>query len=78
MSTLELRNLLLDKIQKTENDALLEEVYRLMELESVDIEIYNLSEQQRLAILEAKEQIVNGLFVSDEAFNKEIDEWLGK
>lgn len=78
MSTLELKILLVDKIQKTENDALLEEVYRLMELESTDIEIYNLAEQQLNAILEAKEQIANGLFLSDEASNKEIDEWLGK
>ena len=78
MSTIELRKRLIEKIQKTENDDLLEEAYRLLELETKDIEIYKLNEGQKKAISEAREQIKNGQFLTDELANKEIDEWLDK
>lgn len=44
MSTQELRKRLIDKIQKTQDGRILEEVYRLLELESEDIEILKLNE----------------------------------
>lgn len=78
MSTIELRKRLIEKIQKTENDNLLEEAYRLLELETKDIEIYKLNEDQKKAISEARLQIKNGQFLTDELANKEIDEWLDK
>jgi hypothetical protein len=42
MSTIELRRQLIDKIQKTENEDLLAEAFRLLELETEDIEMYKL------------------------------------
>jgi hypothetical protein len=78
MSTVELRRRLIDKIQKTENEDLLAEAFRLLELETEDIEIYNLNDGQRKAIGEARQQINNGQFLTDEQSNKEIDEWLSK
>ena len=78
MSTIELRKRLIEKIQKTENDNLLEEAYRLLELETKDIEIYKLNEDQKKAISEARLQIKNGQFLTDELANREIDEWLDK
>jgi len=78
MSTIELRRRLIDKIQKTENEDLLEEAYRLLELETEDIEIYKLNDDQRKAITEARQQINNGQFLTDDQSNKEIDEWLSK
>ena len=78
MSTIELRRRLIDKIQKTENQDLLAEAYRLLELETEDIEIYKLNDDQRKAIGEARQQINNGQFLTDEQSNKEIDEWLSK
>lgn len=78
MSTLELRRRLIDKIQKTDNEDLLAEVYRLLELETEDIETYKLNNDQRKAISEARKQISNGQFFTDEQSNKEIDEWLNK
>lgn len=78
MSTTELRKRLIDKIQKTDNENLLEEAYRLLELETEDIEIYKLTEDQRRAINEARQQIKNGQFLTDDQANKEIDEWLNK
>jgi hypothetical protein len=78
MSTVELRRRLIDKIQKTENEDLLAEAYRLLELETADIEMYKLNDDQRKAISEARQQITSGKFLTDEQSNKEIDEWLSK
>ena len=78
MSTTELKKRLIDKIQKTDNENLLEEAYRLLELETQDIEVYKLTDDQRKAINEARQQIKNGEFLTDEQANKEIDEWLNK
>ena len=78
MSTIELKKRLIDKIQKTENEGLLEEAYRLLELETSDIEIYKLSDNRKLIVEESRQQIKNGQFLTDEQANKEIDEWLNK
>jgi hypothetical protein len=78
MLTIELRRRLIDKIQKTENQDLLAEAYRLLELETEDIEIYKLDDDQRRAITEARQQITNGQFLTDDQSNKEMDEWLRK
>jgi len=78
MSTLELRKRLIAKIQKTENNTLLEEAYRLFELEAEDLEVYKLNEDQKKAINEAREQIKAGSYLTSDQANKEIDEWLSK
>jgi hypothetical protein len=78
MSTTELRKKLIDKIQKTEDENLLEEAFRLLGLESEDIEIYKLNDDQRKAISEARTQIQKGQTLTDEQSNKDIDEWLSK
>jgi len=77
MSTVELRKRLIEKIQKTQDDRILEEAFRLLELETTeDIEIYKLNDDQKKAISEARQQIKNGQFLTEEQSNKEIDEWL--
>ncbi len=78
MSVAELRDRLIDKIRKTYNQGILEEAYRLLESESGETEIYLLSAGQKEAISEAREQIKNGDFFTDDHANKEIDEWLKK
>jgi len=78
MSTIELKKRLIDKIQKTDNENLLGEAFRLLEMESEDIEIYKLNDGQKKAIEEARKQIKNGQFLTDEQASKEIDEWLNK
>jgi hypothetical protein len=78
MSTVELRKRLIDKIQKIDDENLLEEAYRLLEGETEDIEIYKLSDEQRNVVNEARQQIKNGKFLTDDQANKEIDEWLNK
>lgn len=78
MSSAELKKRLIDKIQKTDNESLLEEAFRLLQLESEDIEVYKLSDEQKSAVNEAREQIKRGEFLTDDEANKDIDEWLNK
>ena len=78
MSTIELRKLLIEKIQLTDDDKLLEEASRLLEVEIGDAEVYILNDKQKIAIEEGRKQIINGEYITDEESNKEIDEWLSK
>lgn len=78
MSTIELRNIVIDKIRKIENEDLLNEVNRLSEIETSDIEIYKFSNEQKAAITEAEIQIKNGQFLTDEEAKKDIEECLKK
>jgi GTP-binding protein EngB required for normal cell division len=78
MSTIELRNKVIDKIRKIENEDLLNEVNRLIEIETSDIEVYKFSNEQKVAIEEAENQIKNGEFLTDEEATKDIEEWLKK
>ncbi|MFZ6010193.1 MAG: hypothetical protein ACOYXT_07560 [Bacteroidota bacterium] len=74
MSATKLRKQLIDKIRKTDNEILLQEVNRLLSIESEDIEIYRLNADQKKIIKEAEKQIKNGQFLTNEIANKEIDE----
>ena len=78
MKIMELKKRLIDKIQKSENNHLLEEAYRLLELETQDIEVYKLNDEQKSAVSEAREQIKNGQVLTDDQANQEIDSWLKK
>jgi predicted transcriptional regulator len=78
MSTIELRKLLIEKIQLTNDDKLLEEASRLLDVDIEDSDVYILNDQQKEAIAEGRQQIINGDYLTDEESNKEIDEWLSK
>jgi hypothetical protein len=78
MTVLELRKRLIGKINQTENNELLEEMYRLITNEEADNSIYVLSEEQRNAVEEAQLQFKNGQFLKSEQADKDIEEWLGK
>ena len=78
MSTVELRKQLIEKIQATDNEMLLQEAYRLLDLESVDIDKYTLTDDQLAVVAEAKKEIKAGRFLTNDQANNEIDEWLDK
>jgi hypothetical protein len=77
MSTTSLKEKLIDKIRQTADEALLEEISNLIELQEPD-SIYVLNSDQKKAIEEAKEQISKGDFISNEEADNHIDEWLKK
>jgi hypothetical protein len=78
MSTAELKQKLIGKITGTENEDLLLEVYRLLEIEDGDVTIYPLTDEQISIVQESQQQIKDGKFLNERDANKEIDEWLGK
>jgi hypothetical protein len=78
MSTAELKKKLIGKIEGSEDENLLFEVYRLLELENENIAIYPLTNEQISVVRESQEQVKSGKFLNEQDANKEIDEWLGK
>lgn len=78
MSTAELQKRLIDKIKKTESQPLLEEAFRLLQLESDDLQVYTLTDDQKNIVHESRQQIKSGKYQSNDQANDEIDEWLKK
>jgi hypothetical protein len=76
MTVTELKKRLIGKINQTENNELLEEMYRLISNEETANSIYKLSGEQSLAIEEAQKQYKEGQFLKGEKADEEIDEWL--
>ena len=78
MTAKELKKRLIRKIDQSENNELLEEMYRLIANEEADISIYELSEEQIKAVEEGQLQYKNGEFLTEDQADKDIDKWLGK
>ena len=74
MSTAELQNQVIKKIESVKNDRLLKEVLNFIEMDEETI--ITVSTAQKDAIDEARQQINDGKYSTNEEFDKEIDEWL--
>lgn len=78
MTVIELKKRLIGKINSTDNNEILEEMYRLIENEETDLSVYKLSSEQNSAIEEAQDQYRKGNIMTKDQADKEIDEWLGE
>jgi predicted transcriptional regulator len=78
MSTIEMKKELIEKIQSTNDEGLLEEVYRLLEINTEEIDVIILSDYQKAKIDAGINDMQVGNFLSNEDANKEIEEWLKK
>jgi hypothetical protein len=78
MTAKELKKRLMHKIDQSDNNELLEEMYRLIANEEADIGVYELSEEQIKAVEEGQLQYKNGEFLTEDQADKDIEEWLGK
>ena len=78
MTAKELKKRLIHKIDQSDNNELLEEMYRLISNEEDDISVYELSEEQIKAVEEGQLQYKNGEFLTEDQADKDIDKWLGK
>ena len=78
MSTVELKEQLISKIQITDDIEILEGLLRLLEFESKDTNVYELNDAQNSAIDIAREQIIKGEYYTEEEANKLTEEWLKK
>ncbi|MDQ3682381.1 MAG: hypothetical protein M3352_04815 [Bacteroidota bacterium] len=73
----DLKEKLINKIRQTEDEALLEEISQLIQLQEPET-IYTLNNDQKRAVQEGKDQIKNNQFFSNEEADKNIDEWLNQ
>ena len=62
-------------INHTDNENLLQEVFRLLELETESLEVYKLTPEQQQSIIEGQEDIKAGNSLTNEEAD-EIDQWL--
>jgi hypothetical protein len=76
MTVVELKEKLLKKIADTDDQSTLERVNWIMDVDFEAGEVYKLSEEEKAAIEEGRNQIRNGQWISHEDLEKEIGEWL--
>ncbi len=78
MSTLELKKLLISKIDDIDDEELLKAVYKLLDYKSTSGDVYVLSKEEEKEINEGLQQVREGKTISDEDVQKEIDRWLSE
>lgn len=77
MSVTELQKRLIEKINNTNDAALLEDIYSFIGIDE-EVGTYQLSQDHVTMIEQAQQQIKDGQYFTNEEVTKEIDEWLGK
>lgn len=78
MTTKELRYRVIKKINEIDDENLLLDLIRLID-DSKDVnEIVRLTENHKIAIDQAIDQIEKGDYLTNEQSNQQIDEWLSK
>ena len=77
MGSLTSRDALIKKIRNIEDDNVLDEIRRLLDLSFSDTN-YQLNEDQEAEIAQAREEFDRGEGISSEQIEKEFDEWLNK
>jgi len=76
MTSIELKNKVISKINRINDIEILNEVYQLLNDSFEDTEIIQLSEHHKNAIEIAKVQIDNGEYLTNEQANNEIGQLL--
>lgn len=76
MITAKHRKELIDRIKSIKNKDILDEVYRLLDVDIEDDTVYKLNKQQKKEINLAQEQIRQGKGIQSKQADGEIDEWL--
>ncbi|NJK97326.1 MAG: hypothetical protein HC905_22620 [Bacteroidales bacterium] len=77
MTSAELKNQLIEKINKLSDETLLQDVMKLID-NTEESEIFILSDDHEAAVNIAIDQISKGDFLTNNQANKEINEWLNK
>lgn len=72
----ELKKELINRIKRTEDKSLLEDIYRLLDPEISDERIYQLTPKEKNLLHIAREQVKNGQYLTQEEVNEEMKKWL--
>lgn len=78
MSTIELKEMLIEKINSTDDEELLQEMALLFDFEKGIDDDYEMCPEEIEAINEGIAQLDNGQWITNEESNKRADEWLKK
>jgi len=78
MSITVLKEKVIDGIRKLENENLVSEIYALLQLESDEAGVYELSAEQLTVVGEAQAQYKAGQYMTDEEAQKDFEEWRKK
>ncbi len=78
MSSTELKLQIINKITSMTDELILEEIYRLINLESEMDSMYRLSDDERKAVETGLKDVKEGRIYSSEAAENMIKEWLRK
>lgn len=73
MTTITLKNYLVSKISKIEDDSILVKIKTIIDQND---EIYILSDSQIQKIENSRKQIEDGNFLTQEEMDKKVEEWL--
>ncbi len=78
MTSLEIKNKIIGRINQTEDGELLADIFRLLENSDPDPSVIILSNDHKKAINEARTQISKGEYLNNDEANHEIKKWLNQ
>jgi hypothetical protein len=78
MSKTEMKKELISRIEAMENEGVLEEVYRILGINTGNVDTVVLSGYQQSAIDAGLKDIEQGNILTDDEANRDIEEWLKK
>lgn len=76
MTTIEIKRKLIRRINKINDDLLLQEMSHLIDFSMDESDVYQFTEEENRAVEEAQEGYAKGNFLTEEEANKEVDKWL--
>jgi hypothetical protein len=78
MTTLQIKNKLIRSIKSVENPEVLEDLYKLLNIEVEDIEKLKVPPHVKKSILQGQKDIREGRYLTNKQADDEIDQWLKK
>lgn len=76
MKTLDIKKKLIEEINSSTNEDLLEEIYNYLSQENKLEKPYELNKDQNMAINEGRAQIKEGKYLNNNGADKDIRKWL--
>lgn len=76
MTKLEIKKRLIQRIRSTENQDVLQELYRLLDFDEDDLEPMHLTKEQQTAIKKGQQDIKDGKQLTNRQADTDIDKWL--
>jgi len=78
MSNIELKNKVIERLEKVNQPHLLEEILNLIEIETRNEEVFIIPEEHKADLEISLKQLKDGKTVSNEVVNERVQKWLYK